>query len=351
VLKARPPSRIRNETSTAGSFLLQPQKALTFGSVSETGALFSFRMVPLVASLLGTRRIDARPLLVKAGLPDEALRGPVIAPLARVQRFLELSAEAVRHPLFGVELAERVPNGAMGVTEFLMKSAASAERSFEVLCEFAPLINTLLQFRLRVDGDQARLHFTVPARRDGLGPQLNEYTFVLAARQFAIGLGAPLPLQEIWFSHARDGEQAALEKKFGCPVRFGAGDCGWSVPRSLLEVKPVAADEALHAFLLAQARAELANAGTRDVITQVARTVEMRLGAGDVSAEAIAKAMAITVRSLQRHLKDAGTSFRDVLLYVRRRRHAELSRGGLSDAEIADRLGFSNPSAMRRSLA
>jgi AraC-like DNA-binding protein len=308
-------------------------------------------MVPLVAGMLGARRVDARPLLVKAGLPDEALRGPIIAPLSRVQRFLDLAAEAVGHPLFGVALAERVPDGALGVTEFLMKSAASVKRSIEVLCEFAPLINTLLQFRLRVDGAQARLHFTVPARRDALGMHLNEYTFALALRQFSAGLGSALPVQEVWFAHSRDEGRAAVEAKFGCPVRFGAGDCGWAVPSEVLERRPALSDPALFDFLLAQARAELANAGTRDVISQVARTVEMRLGAGAVSVQAIARSMAITVRSLQRHLKDAGTSFRDVVLYVRRRRHAELTRAGVSAAEIAARLGFSNPSAMRRSLA
>jgi AraC-like DNA-binding protein len=69
-----------------------------------------------------------------------------------------------------------------------------------------------------------------------------------------------------------------------------------------------------------------------------------------VSAQDIASAMATTLRSLQRHLEAAGTSYREVLRHVRLRRRAELERSGLSASEIARRLGFSNVSVMRRAL-
>jgi AraC-like DNA-binding protein len=71
---------------------------------------------------------------------------------------------------------------------------------------------------------------------------------------------------------------------------------------------------------------------------------------GAVGGTDVAHAMATTFRSLQRHLADAGTTYRDVLQHVRLRRRAELMRTGLEPAEVARRLGFSSVSAMRRSL-
>lgn len=299
----------------------------------------------MVANMLALRGHDARRLLEAAGLPDEALRGEVIAPLSRVQRFLDLSAETLGDPLFGIHLAERLATGTFGVTEFLMRSAPTVSRCLHVLAEFAPLINPILDFRF----DDGRFSFTVHGERDVLGAQLNEYTFALLLRQFSLVLGERLPVEEIWFAHDRADSREQVAARFGCAVTFGAVDCGIALRRSVLDKSPPTSDSALFEFLLAQARSQIANLGTRDVIAQVARVIETRLGS-DVSAEATAKAMATTVRSLQRHLADAGTTYREVLKHVRQRRRTELSRSRLPDAEIARRLGFSDTGSMKRSL-
>jgi len=314
------------------------------------GTLFNFRMVPAIAGMLAVRGVDLRPMLREAGLPDEALRGEVIAPLARVQRLLDLLAQCTADPLFGISLGEQVPSGALGVTEFLMRSAPTVVDGMKVLCEFAPLINPAVDFRLQTDGADARLRFAIASQRDALGVQLNEYTFALLFRQYAMVLGERLPVEEVWFAHERSDHQAAVAARFGCRVTFGAEDCGLLVRGETLTRTPRTSDPVLFDFLLAQARSQIANLGTRDVISQVARVVEARLSSGDVSARAIAKAMATTVRSLQRHLADAGTSYREVLAHVRQRRRAELARGGLTEADIARRLGFADASSMRRSL-
>jgi AraC-like DNA-binding protein len=185
-----------------------------------------------------------------------------------------------------------------------------------------------------------------------LGRHINEYALTLIIRQFSQVLGEPWPVKEVWFAHRRpQAEQAKVAARLGCTVRFGAADCGLALPREALDRTPPTADRALFDFLYAQARSQLANVGTQDVIAQVSRTVEMRLSSGDVSAEGTASAMATTVRSLQRQLRQAGTSYREVVLHVRRRRHTELSRAGLTENEIARRLGFSGRNAMHRALA
>jgi AraC-like DNA-binding protein len=313
-------------------------------------SLFSFRMVPVISGMLAMRRIDAQALVREAGLPDEAMHGEVIAPLARVQRFVELAATRAGLPLFGVDLADRVPAGAFGLTEFLMRSAPSVEAAFQLLCEFAPLINPLLEFRFVKQRGEGHLHFEIPGQRDALGCHLNEYTLALTQRQFSGVLGEQVQLERAWFAHARRTHADELAKRFGCAIAFEAPDCGFTLSRAWLDKRAPTAEPALFEFLTAQARAQLANLGSRDIISQVARVIEARLPSGSVSGDDVAQAMATTLRSLQRHLADAGTSYRDVLQHVRLRRRAELARTGLSEADIAQRLGFSNVSAMRRSL-
>ncbi|HEU0035929.1 MAG TPA: AraC family transcriptional regulator ligand-binding domain-containing protein [Kofleriaceae bacterium] len=316
----------------------------------STGSLFSFRMVPIISSMLAMRRIDAAALVREAGLPEEALHGEIIAPLARIQHFIELAATRADAPLFGIELAERIPTGAFGLTEFLMRSAPTVERSLQVLCEFGALINPLLDFRYLRRDDEGLWQFAIPSQRDALGCHLNEYTLMLVVRQFGAVLGERMPLARAWFAHPRRTHADEVAARLGCPVTFHAADCGLALPRTMLDRTTPTADPALFEFLLGQARAQLANFGSRDIISQVARVIETRLPSGAVSGNEVAAAMATTLRSLQRHLAEAGTTYREVLQHVRLRRRAELARGGLAPAEIAQRLGFANVSSMRRAL-
>jgi AraC-like DNA-binding protein len=317
--------------------------------VANTSLLFTFRPIPLINGMLARKGIDGAALLEECGLPLDALRGDITAPIGRIQQFVALCADRLDSDLFGLDLAALVPTGTYGMIEFLTRSAPDVEAGFIALCDYAALVNPIGQFRFDVGPDGGRLTYTVAALRETLGPHLNEYTIAFIAKQFSAVLGTPV-LASAWFSHAGGRRARAVEARLACPVRFGAADCGFSVTRELLARIPKTADPALFAFLRDQARAQLARLGPIDIVSQVVRVIEARLPHGDLGAAAIAQVMATTTRSLQRHLAEAGTSYRDVLAHVRSRRRGELRRGGIAEAEIAHQLGFADARTMRRSL-
>jgi AraC-like DNA-binding protein len=320
-------------------------------SGTAQGVLFTYRFVPLISGMLAKAGIDAAPLLEDFGIPLAAMRGEITAPLSRIQKFVDRAASILKMPLFGLDLATLVPSGAYGVAEFLVRSSATVEAGLRVLCELAPLINPVGEFRFEVtpSGD-GEMRYRVGAQRDTLGCHLNEYTIAYVTRNMSVVLGRDIQLARVWFSHARTEHADTVAQRLRCEVRFRAADCGFTVPRAELASVPRTADQALFDFLYAQAKSQLARIGPIDIVSHVVRIIEARLPHGDVAAPAVAAAMATTTRSLQRHLGDAGTSYRDVLAHVRRRRRIELSHGGLAEAEIARQLGFADARSMRRSL-
>jgi AraC-like DNA-binding protein len=317
---------------------------------SASGLLFTFRLIPVIGGVLARAGIDPAALVAQAGLPAEALRGEITAPLARIQAFVDAAARRLGDEVFGLGLAELVSAGVYGVAEFLVRSAPTVEAGLQVLGDYGPLINPIGQFRFVTSPTEGRLHYAVSSQRAALGMHLNEYSIAYILRQVAAVLGGPLPLTEVWFAHGRKLGADAVARRLGCAVRFGAADCGFAVSREVLARVPRTADPTLFTFLDGQARAQLARIGPIDIVTQVVRVIEARMPHGELSAEAIAGVMATTVRSLQRHLALAGTSYRDVLAHVRNRRRGELARGGLPEAEIAHQLGFADARSMRRSL-
>jgi len=313
--------------------------------------LIPYRLVPVVGGLLAQRGIDVTELLEQAGLPLSAVRGELTAPLRRVQAFIALAATRLEAPLFGIELASTLSGGVYGMAEFVVRAAATLEMGLRTLCELAALINPAGKFQfVSAQGGNGRLHYSFGAERDTLGMHLNEFTIAYVVRQLSSMHEGGLSLVDVWFSHQRIDHAAEVARHFECPVRFQARDCGFSLSRTMLARAPRTADPLLYRFLHEQARAQLGRLSTVDTVSQLVRVLEARLPTGDLDAAAAAQALALTPRTLQRQLADAGTTYRDVLAHVRHRRRAELSGGGVGEAEIARQLGFADARAMRRSL-
>lgn len=318
---------------------------------AKTGLLFTLRLIPPISTMLARRGIDVAPLLTTAGVPLEAMRGEITAPLSRVQAFMHTAATALGTERFGIELAAAVPSGSYGIAEFLARSAATLGDGLRVLCEFAPLINPIsnMQFAVGADG-VGRFHYAVGSERDMLGMHLNEFSIAYLVNQFSLVQGARVPLESAWFAHARPGRADAVAQHFGCSVRFQAPDCGFSLAPAVVAMPIRTAEPVLFKFLLEQARTQLARSGELDIVTHLVRVLETRLRTGALGADEVARSMALTSRTLQRQLAGAGTTYRDVLAHVRARRRAELAGRGMTELAIAKQLGFSDVRAMRRSL-
>jgi AraC-like DNA-binding protein len=308
--------------------------------------LFTFRAIPIAARLLALAKKAPAGILEAAGLPASGLSGDVTAPVDRISAFMDACARALDEPLFGIKLARLVPAGSFGFAEFVARTAPTFGKGAVALAELGSLINPCAQLGFAVEKNVAILEYTVRGRRAGLGRQLNEYTLALIMKLAEEGMGSPLPTQRVWLPHPIEDHRDALEAAFNCRVDNGP-TIGWELAASALNERPRLADEGLFRFLSEQARALLARTGSDDIVARLIRTLEDRLGEAD-DIDVMARSLGMTARTLQRHLRDAGTSFRAVLDHVRHRRYAELDRAGLPVKEISTRLGFAELSSLRR---
>jgi AraC-like DNA-binding protein len=314
--------------------------------------LFTFRMVPAIAGLLVHRSIDPRQLLRDVGLPQEALVGEVTAPVDRIRELVDRAAVLLERPLLGLDLVDFAQPGTFGLAEFVGRFAPTVRLGFETFCSAVPLVNPIIEWRYVPGEREHAMQLSVPGSREGLGTQLNEFAVAIVMKLAHAGLERPLQVVRVWFSHARrdPAQLATMRERLGCEVAFDDATCGFAFSAEDAARAPKMADPALFEFHLARTRSEVESIGTDDVIAHVSRTIEMRLPRGDLQIEAIASALAVTHRTLQRRLSEAGTSYRAVLSHVRRRRRAELLRDNVPEQRIAELLGFPDVRAMRRSL-
>ncbi len=312
--------------------------------------LFSFRLVPIIATMVSESQQDALALVRRAGLPDASLQGEVLAPVDRIERLVDLAAECTARPLFGLDLVDHVPAGTYGYTELLARTAPTLGDGLRLLAVYASLVNPIGRFELSVHGDLARLDYTVLGRRKGLGAHLNEYSLAFVMRGARALVEGELHVIHAWFPHTRP-VPAPVTARLGCPVRFGQSTAGFGFSASELTRPLRHADPVVHRFLLTQARALLGQQAAPDAVALATLAIERRMGRDSFAIDRIAHDLGLTPRTLQRRLVDAGTAFREVVQSARLRRADRLLAAGVELPTMARQLGYDDVRSLRRALA
>jgi AraC-like DNA-binding protein len=151
------------------------------------------------------------------------------------------------------------------------------------------------------------------------------------------------------FVHARNSDLRDFERFYGCTVEFGRGaserassdllefsNDTLAIPLITADVKLI---EALQPFCDMAAKERKTAAGT--LRAAVESEAERLLPRGKATAQAVAKALALSVRTLSRRLAEEGTTYAGVLDQLRRSLALQyLKDPGMSLSQIAWLLGY-----------
>lgn len=291
-------------------------------------------------------------VLRQVGLPESAATGECTAPLSRVVALVDELARMSQAPdAFGVRMAGAIPEGTYGEAELVVRTAATLARGLVALVRFASLINPLGRFEYLERKDRAELHYSVPALPGALGRHLNEYTIAYITRALGKVSPAPLNVLEAWFPHARHPGADATADALGAPVRFRAATCGFALTLDQANQPLRSSDAVVCSFMQQRAEARLAELGEMAYAGRVLDLVEKQTGLAGVTLKKVARLMATTPRSIQRHLADDGTSFREVVDQVRQRQAERMLATGAPASRVAEQLGFADVRCLRRAEA
>lgn len=141
-----------------------------------------------------------------------------------------------------------------------------------------------------------------------------------------------------------------FETTFGCPILFGATRLAVCLEARILDCPNPSRRAAPRITLSDLARARLA-AGRHDLAGVVEEHIRLQVLTGAVSIESTARALDISVRSLQRALNQGGIDFRGMTNHVRACRAKELLiETDASVTQIAFDLGYSSPAHFARAF-
>jgi AraC-like DNA-binding protein len=236
----------------------------------------------------------------------------------------------------GLELGHRCRLAAYGVFGFTLLSSPDLRSALQLFFEYPLPLGT--GFELQMVEEQGIAWLNIEATFD-IDDELSDLLY------------QPLPFMAINISFASEAHSVPYLPYFDCPVSFDISrPTGLSFDAAWLEHRLPCANPTAHSEMKAHCSVLKSHLESpRDFLASVKSAICTGFETSP-SLINVATSLACSSKTLQRHLRAAGTSFNELLCEARYKRAQELLLRQMPVARIAENLGFSEAAAFRRAF-
>jgi AraC-like DNA-binding protein len=304
-----------------------------------------------------SRGADAGAALRRAGLEPGDLTDPDRrVPLIRYLELLEICADILADPQFGLKFGTQYEPRHAGVVGNVALASRTVGEAFEAIGRYLPTMVDATVHGVEVsDG----IVFVYSYYIDPLmmsHRQKADWAIAFACNLMRVGLGDPRwTPQEVLMPQLADetpAERRTRAEILGANIRVGHPWAGIRFEAGLLKRPMATADAMIESLMRHYGDLRLAALPERrGEIEQLHREIARVLVKGEGGIEQLANATGTSVRTLQRRLKDAGVNYNDLQNDVRKTLALNLLENEtMALGEIAFSLGYSEVSAFNHAF-
>jgi AraC-like DNA-binding protein len=306
---------------------------------------------PHLIAWLESQSIDAAPISRLPGIvtndPDRRVSE------STAEAAWRLAATMTNDAAIGLHVAEWLPRGALDLIEYAVRSSPSLGSGLERFARYGCLVSDRVAARTETSAGGLQLIIR-DVGSSALHSARAEFALALALKLARDVTGFPIVPVQVALAHRCPDDVSEQQRFFRVPVRFATGT-NTMIVSAVDAARPLpGADAALSTIVrrrLDQVLPDAVLPTSASLSARVRRMLVEDLGQTTLTADSVAKALAMSRRTLTRRLGEEGTSFRALLDDVR----AELSRALLQDrslsiADVAFFLQYSEPAAFHRSF-
>lgn len=316
--------------------------------------------VGLTQAILETLRTlqvaEPESLLQAAGIDPRQLTKPENRiPLEQQQMLWQLAAQHSDTAAFGLHFARCIQPTSFGVLGYMAMNCHTIDECFDAVVKYQFLAGQGGEFTLERAADGVCLCYT-PVNPEH--PATAQRVVAMLAANVSFGrwlVGEEFRVAQVEFCQPQPPGHAEREEYaefFACPVVFDAPRNQLVYDAEVLQLTvPNASEELLQ---LLQERANRLLEGVSQgsgIAARITSLLATQLTNRVPDKARIAAQIGMSERTLQRRLREEGTSFQEILDKTRHYLARELLRNtGLSLNEVALQLGFAEPSAFFRAF-
>jgi AraC-like DNA-binding protein len=296
--------------------------------------------------------VDCHQLFAQLGLDYAALTNPD-ARFAQdaMTRLWHRAVEASGNPAIGLNMAKTLRPSSFNVVGYAVMSSRNLQEGFTRLVRYQRIIGEGADLSFQPTPEGYEMVLAIHGDRLPSARQSAEACLAYALAFCRWLTGTPLHPRLVSLMGPPPADLAPYEEVFQCPLQFNAEQYALLFERADLDAPLPSANEALAQLHDRFAGDYLARfSGTR--VTHQARQVICRLlPQGEPKREAVAQALLLSERTLQRRLQDEGTRYQQLLDDTRRELAGQyLAQANLTLLEVSYLLGFADPSNFYRAF-
>jgi len=294
--------------------------------------------------------IDAEQLFREAGI-DPALRMDPNARISadKLDQLLWTAKQESHDDAFAFHLVEHVHPSYYGVMGYAWLASETLRKAFELLYRYQKLLSDDGLVQLEDTGTHLRveLEWRPDIERD---PALRERIRLSnVARLCRMVCGDAFKPDKVLFMQEEPPRPAAYYAYFRCELEFGAAASAVLIDAETADQRLPGYDPRLLLMFEKQIIDYLAVLDKNDILGQTKSIIYDQLPFGQMAIEQIAERLFLSERTLRRRLKEAGSSYKELLAATRRELGERyIQDSSLSLTEIAYMLGFSDSSSLSR---
>lgn len=295
---------------------------------------------------------DADLILAEADVDRRMLADPdLYLPMKKFVASQAIAAQRLRRKDFGLLMGQRQTTSVLGALAIAIANAATPRDGVSMASRFLHIHNPTAVLTLsripRTSCDLLSCHAQLSD--DTAREQNDERMMSTIHRVLKQLVGKTYLPVEVTFTHAALSPMSVYRKVFGVTPKFDQRSMGITIERSQLDVwRPGASAqlrETAEALLI-----RLARPNDKTYSQSVASMARGLLISGEFTPEQAAGALGLHARTLQRRLKDEGSSFEKIKDEARRDwAESLLSQPAVPLTQIANILGYADSSAFTRS--
>ena len=305
----------------------------------------------IIWKVVEARGGDPASLFREAGLdPQLSLDPNARIPANQIEQLTLKAIDVLGDPCVGLHVVPHWHPSHLGALGYAWLASSSLRTALQRLERFLKLVTAIMTLTLEQRSEGLAVNFAAKSAFRSL-PQRDDFFAGLVLRMCRLNWGESLAPVRVTFEHERYPCCDAYGEYFRCPIEFSAAAntivfASEAVDRPLASGNPQLAQ--IHDQIIVR---YIATLDRNDIAQRTKGAILDRLQTGNVVDDDVAQGLHVSVRTLQRKLSDAGTSFRELVDETRREvAEAYIRDHSVSLSELAFMLGFSDASAFSRAF-
>jgi AraC-like DNA-binding protein len=291
-------------------------------------------------TLLSGLGLDARILEE----PDARLPLGTVAALVR-----EVVAD--RGPAFGLHAGAGRKTKDAGLIGYAMLHSATLRAALMRLVRYGRIMGDHNRIELEESGSTATITFEGHPVLEAIHgfTELSVAWLISGLREIS---ATDLTAREVRFPYPEPSHSAHVRAFLRCPIEFEAPHTAIVLKRDDLDLRVVGSDVTLVGYLDKLAEDAVKSLGDQgSILGRLRQVLWSSLSDGEPTLTATSTAMALSPRTLQRRLRDEGTTFAEALSALRQELATRLLEDrSLAVYEVGFMLGYADPTAFHRAF-